>query len=500
MQQGSAAALLLLATCLILAAAPRAQDAAATGPVSEASESCVFCHENLNPGLVGDWRRSRHARVTPAEALKREPIARRMSVDKAPAGMADHVVGCAECHTLSPDTHPDTVEHQGHRIHTVVTPRDCATCHPTEATEFDQNLMSRAHENLVRNQVYQDLMRQVNEVPTWRDGSLRLEGSHGGSDPDSCLQCHGTEVKVLGKEKRKTSLGEMEFPILSGWPNQGVGRVNPDQSRGTCSACHTRHEFSLAMARKPYTCAQCHKGPDVPAFQVYEASKHGALFKTHGSEWNFDAVPWVPGRDFTAPTCATCHMSLLANESGTMLAPRTHRMNDRLWVRLFGLPYAHPHPKDPSTHTIRNQAGLQLPTNLDGTPVAAALIDAAEQAQRKRAMQQVCRTCHSQSWVNGQFERLDQTIAATNAATLTATQLLQAAWANGVARGPAEQDSMFNESIERMWVEQWLFFANSTRFASAMMGADYGVFAGGRWQLSRNLRDMEALVRQGPRK
>ncbi len=41
-----------------------------------------------------------------------------------------------------------------------------------------------------------------------------------------------------------------------------------------------------------------------------------------------------------------------------------------------------------------------------------------------------------------------------------------------------------------MWVEQWLFFANSTRFASAMAGADYGVFANGRWYMSKNLQQM----------
>ena len=39
-------------------------------------------------------------------------------------------------------------------------------------------------------------------------------------------------------------------------------------------------------------------------------------------------------------------------------------------------------------------------------------------------------------------------------------------------------------------MEQWLFFANSTRFASAMMGADYGVFAHGRWYLRKNLQEM----------
>ena len=39
-------------------------------------------------------------------------------------------------------------------------------------------------------------------------------------------------------------------------------------------------------------------------------------------------------------------------------------------------------------------------------------------------------------------------------------------------------------------MNQWLFYANSTRFASAMGGADYGVFANGRYHLSTNLQEM----------
>jgi hydroxylamine dehydrogenase len=64
----------------------------------------------------------------------------------------------------------------------------------------------------------------------------------------------------------------------------------------------------------------------------------------------------------------------------------------------------------------------------------------------------------------------------------------------------AQKDSPFNEYIEKKWVEQWLFYANSTRFASAMAGADYGVFAEGRWYLSKNIQEMldhlKILLRQ----
>ena len=74
--------------------------------------------------------------------------------------------------------------------------------------------------------------------------------------------------------------------------------------------------------------------------------------------------------------------------------------------------------------------------------------------------------------------------------TLTATKILLTAWEKGAAIGLAQKDSIFNEAVEKKWVEQWLFFANSSRFASAMMGADYGVFANGRWYMSKNIQEM----------
>ena len=164
-------------------------------------------------------------------------------------------------------------------------------------------------------------------------------------------------------------------------------------------------------------------------------------------------------------------------------------MNDRSAWRLFGI-YAHAHPKSPDTTVIRNNAGLPLPTELTGEPAANYLIDAKEQERRRENMQNICLTCHSDGWVKGQYARFENTIKTTNKMTLAATKILLAAWDKGAARGLAQNDSIFNEAIEKKWSEQWLFFANSTRFASAMAGADYGVFANGRWYMSKNIQEM----------
>jgi len=459
--------------------------------ISEATQTCLECHETVTPGIVANWQKSRHAMTTIVEAMKKPAISRTISTDKAPPGLGTVVIGCAECHTINAKAHKDTFEHNGYQVHIVVSPGDCAICHPQEVEQYSKNLMSMAYKNLKGNPLYQDLMNSINAVQDFHKGKVSYaQKVDDNTEADSCLFCHGTKIEVKGMQTRETDLGDMEFPILKGWPNQGVGRINPDGTHGSCSSCHPRHSFSIAIARKPYTCAECHKGPDVPAYKVYTVSKHGNIYSSYATKWNFSATPWVVGRDFSAPTCATCHISLIANKDGEVIVKRTHQMNDRSKWRIFGLIYAHAHPKSSDVTIIKNKAGLPLPTELTGEPVSAALINEKEQQKREAEMQKVCLSCHSMGWVKGHFERFNNTIKTTNKMTLTATKILVTAWEKNVAKGLAQKDSIFNEAIEKMWVEQWLFYANSTRFAAAMAGADYGVFANGRWYMSKNIQQM----------
>jgi hydroxylamine dehydrogenase len=438
------------------------------------TESCVSCHELVTPGIVSDWTSSRHARVTVNEAVKVPALERRVSIEESLGEEGDIAIGCAECHTRFPDRHGDTFEHNGFKVHILVTPDDCATCHPVERSQYDKNLMSNAHGNLNDNPVYRALVDEVNGLKALEKNRLVGKKPDARTDAESCFYCHGTEVKVEGEVTKKTDLGEMLFPVLSGWPNDGVGRLNPDGSKGSCASCHTRHTFSIEMARKPHTCSECHKGPDVPAYSVYTVSKHGNIYSSHGGDWDFSSVPWVTGRDFGAPTCATCH--------------------DRSGWRIFGLVYAHPSPVSANTATIRNKAGLPLPTELTGEPALDFLVDVEEQESRKTRMKRICLSCHSSGWVEEHYARLENTIDATNEMTLTATRILLRAWETGAASGLPQGESIFDESIEKKWIEQWLFFANSTRFSSAMAGADYGAFAKGRWFMTRNLEEMNDWV------
>lgn len=480
--------------CCLLAAAP---GRSAEVPVSDATQECLDCHASIHPGIVADWRASRHAAITPAAALGVEGLARKVSAAEVPEALGGVVVGCAECHLLRASAHADTFEHNGHDVHVVVSPDDCRTCHAVEADQYGRNIMAHARGNLADNALYGQLQQAILGSPKIAGASVRFEPPDADTQAEACFYCHGTELKVEGTEVRDTDAGELEFPIIAGWPNQGVGRVNLDGSKGACSACHTRHAFSIQMARKPHTCMECHVGPDVPAYKVYLSSKHGNVYAAMHAGWDFQAVPWTVGRDFTAPTCAVCHVSLVVNADGITVTERSHEMKDRLAWRIFGLVYAHPQPISPDTSVIRNRSGQPLPTDLDGGLAEGFLISPEEQLRRTEVMQGTCRQCHGTAWVEGHWRRYRNTIERSNESVRVLTSMMQEAWKRGLAQGPDQQANPFDEALERRWSDVWLFYGNTVRFAAAMGGGgDYGVFADGRYQLTSALIDFEDQLRR----
>lgn len=454
--------------------------------ISDLTQDCIACHSSVTPTIVADWRRSSHAKTSPTKALERPELERRVSATTVPDQVKNVVVGCAECHLINSEFHTDTFDHNDQKVHLTVTPRDCAVCHPVEESQFQKNIMAFAHTNLSKNPVYQTLIKSVNGTQELAKKGTIVQDPDQNTNSESCYSCHGTELKVTSRKTRSTDYGDMEFIELSGWPNDGVGRLNLDGSRGSCSSCHSRHQFAIQMARKPYTCSQCHKGPDVPGYKIYSVSKHGTMFSSLKEEWNFKAVPWTVGKDFTAPTCATCHVSLIVNPERSVVANRTHQMNDRLPWRTFGLIYSHAHPKSPDTSIIKNADGLPLPTTFLGVPASDYLISAEEQKIRKETLQKVCLSCHTPGWVNGHWSRFENTLKTSDDMTLTATKILLRAWDQKLA----DRTNPFDEAIEKQWTEQWLFFGNSTRLSSAMMGTDYGVFDNGRWFMAKTIQEM----------
>jgi hypothetical protein len=460
-------------------------------PTSKETRACLACHSMFTPGIVEDWRVSRHASVLPADAVMKKPLERRVSAEKIPEALAGQVVGCYECHSLNADKHKDNFEHMGYKINVVVSPSDCSTCHPAEASQYSGSKKAHAVGNLMNNPVYHTLVDTITGMKTYDNGKISTAPPSDTTLNETCLACHGTDVQVQGMRKVATKMGEMAMPKLSNWPNQGVGRLNPDGSRGSCSACHPRHSFSIEVARKPYTCSQCHLEPDTPAWNVYKESKHGNIFEAKHHEWDFNAVPWTAGKDFKSPTCATCHNSLVTAPDGKVIAERSHDFGSRLWVRIFGLIYAHPQPKSGDTTIIRNSAGLPLPVTFTNEPATSFLIDKPEQDRRAATMKSVCNACHSSDWINGHFTKFDNTIQETNGMTLTATRIVMDAWQKGFA----DKTNPFDERIEQLWASQWLFYSNSIRYASAMTGApDYSTFHHGWWDLTTRMEEMKEIM------
>jgi hydroxylamine dehydrogenase len=464
-------------------------------PISQETSACLECHKLYTPGIVEDWQRSRHAKTPPSLALKKAERSRRISAKKVPSSLGGVVVGCFECHGLNGAQHQDQFEHEGFKINVIVSPKDCATCHPVEEREYSGSKKAHALGNLSKNPVYHTLVETIISKKVVEKGKVFQKETSELTRQETCFGCHGTEIKVSGMQSIETEVGSLQIPKLTNWPNQGVGRINPDGSLGACTSCHPRHQFSIEVARKPYTCSQCHLEPDVPAWNVYKESKHGNIFSSNESKWNFDAVPWRLGKDFQAPTCSTCHNSLLTTAEGKVIAERTHDFGARLWVRLFGLIYSHPQPVRGDTSILKNKDGLPLPTTFAGEAAKEGLIDDKEQAKRKEGLSAICLRCHGTSWTRQHFAKLDNTIQEVDQMTLAATFLLMEAWTKGLAEGLPHGKNPFDELIEQRWIRQWLFYANSVKYASAMSGApDYATFKNGWWNLTENIQHMKDWI------
>jgi hypothetical protein len=481
--------LVLIFAC-VLAAPEKKVVRPSLSPFSKETQECLDCHQNYTPGIVEDWLTSRHASTAPQMAIEKPPLERRVSSDTIPEALQSVAVGCYECHSLNPSAHEDNFEHFGYQVNVVVSPDDCRTCHSVEAEQYSNSKKAYALDILQKNPVYNTLVETITRVKEVNENKMVHLQASDNAKWETCYACHGTKVNVKGSKQVSTIFGDIDVPDLANWPNQGVGRANPDGSQGACTACHPRHSFSIEIARKPYTCAQCHLEPDVPGYNVYKESKHGNIFDSKKQDWNWENIPWIVGRDFRAPTCASCHNSLLITPDGEEIVSRTHDFGKRLWVRIFGAIYSHPQPKSGKTYDIKNKDDLPLPTTFNGELASEYLIDEKEQMLRQTEMKKVCQSCHGTSWVNGHFGKFETTVTESDKMVLSATKLLLEAWNQGLA----DQSNPFDEAIEQKWIAQWLFYANSVRYASAMSGPDYAAFKLGWWELTRNLQRMKELI------
>jgi len=348
--------------------------------LSKEGRACIECHQDVTPSLVKEWQLSSHARKN---------------------------VDCFSCHKAE-KTDPDAVDHNGYTIAILVTPKDCGRCHPNEVTE-----MTASH-HAMAGDILNSLDNYLGEVAGGKEAV-----------DVGCVQCHGSKVKVLAD-------GTLDIRT---WPNTGIGRINVDGTKGSCSACHTRHRFSRAQAREPQTCGKCHLGPDHPQIEVYQESKHGILYEANKSRLGMEKSSWIVGKDYTgAPTCATCHMGATAGQEVT------HDVGTRI------------------SWTLR--------------PAISKKLDHWE--TRRDAMKEVCSSCHAAPFVDGFYRQFDNLVDLYN----SKFAIPAAAIRQELMDSSKLTLSDFDDRLDWIYYELWHHEGRRTRHGAAMSGPDYAWWLG----------------------
>jgi hypothetical protein len=390
------------AALLILAVAPLAL-AQKTTPteMSEESLMCLECHAQQTAGIYQQWGASKHYRGK---------------------------VGCYECHMASAED-ADAFDHNGLTISIIVSPQDCARCHAKEVAEFDESHHAKA--GLILGSLDNFLADVVEGDTNFYGGSaLTVSG---------CKQCHGAVVEV----------NEDGSLLATGWPNTGMGRVNPDGSIGACTACHQRHAFSAAQARRPENCGKCHLGPDHPQKEIYEESKHGIAYRAHEEELGLERAKWVLGEDYTAaPTCATCHMSAVRTVDGELI-PVTHDVGLRI--------------------SWNNRPPASIRPEVSDKKLGLEKMAQVDWMTRRANMIEVCTVCHTGPYVENFYEQYDGVIALYNSKfAFPGIELMKLLKDNELIT-----PTQFDEDVEWTWWEIWHHEGRVARHGASMMAPDY---------------------------
>ena len=293
--------------------------------------------------------------------------------------------------------------------------------------------------------------------------------------PKDCSKCHEREVEEFSNSKHAVAqimmalkgpdrnVFEPTIATKHGCEQcHNIGNYWPDGSIGECDACHSKHRFSIAQARRPETCGECHIGPDHPHIEIYLESKHGNLYVTFEDQWDWNYKPGDPV-PFNAPTCATCHMS------ATRTYPKyTHNVSERL--------------------TWESQAPFSVRTNKYWGGI--------EWPEKRNRMKSVCYQCHSQSFADRYLLVADLANLQYNEiwkATIKWMKLLRKYGALKTDRFAFEGTFItawpkegYDEEVEHISYRNWHHEGRRFRHGAEMMGADYTQWHG-IWELQENL-------------
>ncbi len=437
----AAAAWLLCVLCAALAW-PAAADKVKLDPSEwghPAGGTCLSCHEKASPGIAEQWHQSAHKT----------------------AG-----VNCMDCHQADSGD-ADAMEHEGQVVATIVSPKDCGRCHEKEYREQAGSVHAEAYAII------------KDRVPALAHNMTGSEMQAAG-----CDQCHGSRVKVRGD-------GTLD-PAT--WPNSGIGRINPDGSKGSCSSCHGRHAFSKAQAREPEACVRCHSGPDSPDREIFEASKHGMLYAAQRDAMNLHADTWIAGQDYTAaPTCVTCHMGAAGK------VPATHdvglrnawNLNTPVSVQQYLVVLDDDSKLELPADAEPPKRGSRL-TKADGSTATVKVVVAPD--RRRLVMSTVCLECHSKTMTEGFMQQFDNVVELYNSKFGEPA----AAIMTGLYEAGLLTPLPFDEPLEFTYWELWHDEGARARHGASMMSANHawweGMYVVGRNFYSRFLPEARAVA------
>jgi hypothetical protein len=366
---------LIVSAFLINRARPQVETNQPSADFVRASGKCAECHTRQQYSVVHEYEMSRHAQKG---------------------------VNCLDCH--QPAANQQGKAHNGFTIVTKLTAGNCRSCHEPVYQEF---LHSR-HAAVSWAAVFGDKGLTPEQV----DFAERFQPGYARRPPHPFVTIEGPSA------------------MTSGCGNcHSIGKPNDDGTIGSCTSCHTRHTSSVAIARLPTTCGQCHMGPDHSQLEIYEESKHGLMFSAQEHLLNLDAPPrTLSTRDMFIPTCATCHMSGL---NGLKV---THDPSDRLSYYLADM-ITKPRPNK-------------------------------EHAQE--AMKQVCNQCHAKSIIDKMYADADQVVANTNRQVQAASDIVASLKKDGMLSGPP-----FSQPVDFTFFDLWHYDGRTAKHGAFMGGADF---------------------------
>ncbi|MBK9516784.1 MAG: cytochrome C [Anaeromyxobacter sp.] len=203
--------------------------AALAAPPAGAQEvernACAACHERLQPGIVSDWRLSRHSRA---------------------------LVGCEACHGAAHTSADDVAEAQ---LPTVDT---CQRCHELQAAQFRRGKHARAWTAVKALPTFHHLgqsgpgdlsgcasCHRIGLKTAAEAAELRAAGAHGQASCDACHTRHlFSPLEARQPEACKTCHGTLQYDAWAGSKHgvrhlgKAAGRLPADAAAPTCQTCH----------------------------------------------------------------------------------------------------------------------------------------------------------------------------------------------------------------------------------------------------------------------